>query len=83
MTYTTRTEEFGKATFTAPAADEDNLGYVWIETERGYASKERRQVCHGGDFKGSTIMATADGVQAVAQQWLRQRRDWQRKEGIV
>ena len=74
MTYKTRTQEFGAITFCAPAATDTYLGYVWIETERGYASRERRQICYGGGFAGSTVTATADGVKVAAQAWLRQRR---------
>lgn len=74
MTYTTRTAEFGAVSFTAPAATDNYSGYVWIETDRG----ERRQICYGGDFQGSTVTATADGIKAAAQAWLRQRRDWMR-----
>jgi hypothetical protein len=73
-TYQTRTQEFGAITFCAPAATDAYAGYVWIETERGYASRERRQICRGGAFLGDTVTATADGVKAVAQTWLRQRR---------
>ncbi len=80
--YTTRTEEFGKVTFNAPAARDDYDGYVWMEAERGFASRERRQICHGGDFRGSTITARAQDVKAEAQRWLRARREWMRKEGL-
>ena len=72
--YKTRTEEFGAIAFYAPAATDQYRGYVWAETERGYASRERRQICYGGGFTGSTVTATADGVKAAAQAWLRQRR---------
>ena len=81
-TYNTRTEEFGAITFTAPAASATYSGYVWIETERGYAAGDRRQICYGGDFKGGTITATEGSLQAEAQKWLRQRREWMRKEGM-
>lgn len=81
-TYTTRTAEFGKAIFTAPAATDSYAAYVWIEAEQGYAAKDRRQICHGGDFKGSTVMATAGSVKDAAQKWLRERRAWMRKEGL-
>lgn len=81
-TYTTRTVEFGEVTFTAPASDERYSGYVWVNTEKGYASKERRQICYGGDFMGSTVTATAGELKATAQKWLRQRREWLRKEGM-
>lgn len=81
-TYTTRTAEFGVVTFTAPAATEARDGYVWVETERGYAARERRQICYGGDFRGSTITADEGGLKMAAQKWLRQRREWMRKEGM-
>ncbi len=74
MTYQTRTHEFGAIRFCAPAATDQYSGYVWIETERGYASRERRQICHGGGFLGDTVTATAGEVKAAAQAWLRQRR---------
>jgi hypothetical protein len=73
-TYQTRTQEFGAITFSAHAATDTYSGYVWIETERGYASRERRQICYGGGFRGDTVTATAEGVKAAAQAWLRQRR---------
>lgn len=78
MTYKTRTQEFGAITFCAPAATDAYAGYVWIETERGYASRERRQICYGGAFTGSTVTATDGELRAAAQSWLRQRRDAQR-----
>ena len=74
MTYQTRTHEFGAIRFCAPAATDQYRGYVSIETERGFASRERRQICYGGGFTGSTVTATAGGVKAAAQAWLRQRR---------
>ena len=74
MTYLTHTHEFGAIRFCAPAATDTYAGYVWIETERGYASRERRQICHGGDFLGDTVTATAGEVKAAAQAWMRQRR---------
>lgn len=76
MTYTTRTQEFDEITFTARGA------YVWAQFEG-----QDRQICHGGDFKGSTVTVDRndDGAQlkAAAQAWLRQRRNWMRKEGLV
>jgi hypothetical protein len=81
-TYTTRTVEFGTVTFTAPAADEDYAGYVWIDTEFGHAANDRRQICYGGGFMGRTITSTTATLKADAQYWLRQRRDWMRKEGM-
>ena len=80
--YTTRTAEFGKITFTAPAATNDYAGYVWIEAERGYADKDRRQICYGGDFKGSTVQETDAGFKEACQKWLRDRRAWMRTEGM-
>lgn len=77
-TYTTRTAEFGRVTFTAPAASETYAGHVWIETER-----DRRQICNGGDFTGSTITATSGSVKAAAQRWMRERRTWRRAEGLA
>ena len=76
--YTTRTREFGEVTFSAPAATETTTGYVWIDTGRG----ERRQICYGGDFVGSAARATTLDLKATAQQWLRARRDYMRREGI-
>lgn len=73
-TYNTRTDEFGRVTFIAPAASESYAGCVFIETERGYASNERRQICYGGDFLGDTVTATLGGLKPEAQRWLRQRR---------
>jgi len=81
-TYTTRTAEFGKITFIAPAADERYAGYVWVETEDGYAASERRQICYGGEFMGSTVTSTTGSLKADAQRWLRDRRAWMRKEGM-
>ena len=81
--YTTKTAEFGRVIFSAPAADIANSGYVWIDTERGYAAQQRRQICYGGEFLGNTVTATTDNLKAEAQKWLRQRRNRQRREGIV
>lgn len=80
--YTTRTAEFGKITFSAPAADDRYAGYVWVDTERGWAARERRQICYGGDFHGSTVTATIADLKKEAQAWLRQRRAGQRSEGL-
>lgn len=80
MEYVTRTKELGRIIFSAPAAREDYAGYVWIETEHGYAATERRQICHGGDFRGETVSAILGGVKEAGQKWLKERRDWQRKE---
>lgn len=82
-TYTTRTKELGTCVFTAPAARDDYAGYVFVETDRGYASKERRQICYGGDFRGSTVTASAGALKYEAQRWLRQRRAWRRADGII
>jgi hypothetical protein len=82
MSYTTRTEEFGAITFTAPAATDTKDGYVWIETEKGYPSNERRQICYGGDFRGNTVTATEGAIKTEAQKWLRDRRKWMRAEGL-
>ena len=73
MTYTTRTAEFGEIQFSAPASTEKNDGYVWVSI-----NGESRQICHGGDFKGSAVTAKAHDLKSVAQKWLRQRRDWMR-----
>lgn len=78
MTYTTRTAEFSRIEFNAPAATDTYAGYVWMETERG----ARIQICHGGDFRGSTVTATEGGLKAAVQTWLRQRRNWMHKEGF-
>ena len=78
--YTTKTREFGKVTFVAPAADEKYAGYVWIECD---AFTDRKQICHGGDIAhGNTVQATTKGLKEAAQTWMRQRREWQRKEGM-
>lgn len=68
--YTTRTAEFGKITFTAPAANDHCDGYVWLET-----GNKRQQICCGGGFMGNTVTARAGDLKKVAQKWLRQRRD--------
>jgi len=81
--YITHTEELGRCVFTAPAATDTRNGYVWIETERGYASRERRQICYGGDFRGSTVTAREGEVKVAAQKWLRQRRAYLRSENLV
>jgi hypothetical protein len=80
MTYTTKTAEFGSITFSAPAATDTYRGRVWID---GPSFKERRQICYGGDFSGSTVQSSAQELKADAQQWLRDRRVWMRKEGIA
>ncbi len=79
-TYTTRTAELGKITFHAPAATDTQSGFVWVETEH---APDRRQICYGGDFTGNTMRATTQSLKADAQAWLRQRRAWMRKEGLV
>jgi hypothetical protein len=78
-TYQTRSEEFGRVWFHAPAATDTYSGYVWIETEAGCASRERRQICKGGFFRGQTITATSGELKSTAQSWLRQRRKAQRE----
>ena len=70
MSYTTRTKELGKITFTAPAAGSDYLGHVWVES---WGSGVTSQICHGGEFKGLTLTTTADGLKDVAQRWIRAR----------
>ena len=70
MIYTTRTRELGKITFSAPAAGSDYLGHVWVEVG---ASGVFSQICHGGEFKGSTLTTTADGLKDVARHWVRAR----------
>ena len=72
MSYTTRTAEFGRATFSAPLATATTLGYVYVEHDGG-----RNQICEGGKLIGKTVMATTAGVAAAAQKWLRQRRERQ------
>ena len=81
MAYITRTEEFGQIRFTAPNADEARDGYVWIETELGYASRGRCQICYGGGFRGNTVTTTTRDLKETAQKWLRARRRWLRKGG--
>ena len=82
MQYKTKTREFGEVTFYAPAATEDYCGYVWMDAERGYRSNERRQICAGGFFLGDPLTATQGALKKTAQAWLRQRRTWQRGEGM-
>lgn len=74
--YTTRSREFGEILFIAPAATDADAGYVWIETDHG----RRGQICEGGVFRGSAVTSTAPDLQATARRWLRQRRDWMRRE---
>jgi len=73
-TYTTRTNEFGQITFSAPAATTASDGYIWMEAAGG----RRLQICDGGDFFGTTLTATTSDLKKVAQRWMRQRRDWMR-----
>lgn len=80
-TYTTKTREFGEVTFSAPAATEDRASYVYVDTN-GQPGTLGRQICYGGDFSGSTVTATTGGLKAAAQAWMRQRRDWMRREGL-
>lgn len=80
--YTTRTAELGNVRFVAPAATDTKDGYVWMEADRGYAHGQRRQICYGGDFTGSTVTATDSTLKAAAQKWLRERREWMRAEGL-
>lgn len=79
MSYSTSTMEFGRITFTAPAADEKYAGYVWVEAQEWKAPE---QICYGGDFRGNTVKATTTELKSAAQKWLRQRREWMRKEGF-
>lgn len=80
-TYTTKTREFGEITFSAPAASDTDTGYVFVDTN-GQPGTLGKQICDGGDFRGSTIRATHETLKSAAQKWLRQRRDWMRKEGF-
>lgn len=81
-TYTTETEEFGTIHFTAPGADEAYPDYVLIETERGYASKEPRQICYGGQFRGVTVIASKTTLEEAGQRWLLERRAFLRNEEL-
>ena len=73
--YTTRTADLGRVTFTAPAATETRASYVWVQSEHGFASDQRRQICHGGDFTGPTVTACAGpDLIAAARRWMRHRR---------
>ena len=76
--YMTRTKELGGVTFVAPAATDAYAGYVWLETESG----DRRQICHGGDFRGDTVTATSGELIRAARAWMTQRRRWMTKEGL-
>lgn len=80
-TYITRTQEFGKITFSTHLATETRAGYVYMEAERG-AWVRATQICYGGDFHGNTITSTELELKADAQKWLRDRRAWKRALGV-
>lgn len=73
--YTTKTREFDRIEFSLIGS------YVYADI-----NGQRKQICYGGDFTGSTVQlsrfADQDTLKAAAQAWMRQRREWQRKEGM-
>ena len=70
-----KTRKEGEMSFFCPA----DGGYVFLEGE-GRPGTLGRQICKGGDFMGSTLLARGETLAAVARKWLRQRRACARKE---
>lgn len=56
----------------------DNGGYVRLESE-GKSGTLGRQICEGGGFMGSTIMADEKTLEAKARRWYRAYRAAQRE----
>ena len=71
--FTIKTRTNGNMVFFVP----DNGGYVRLESD-GKSGTLGRQICDGGRFHGSTIMATADTHEAKCRRWYRAFRAAQR-----
>ena len=66
---TINTRDAGKLEFWV----RDEGGYVRLESD-GKTGTLGRQICDGGGFMGSTIMADAETLAKVARRWNAQRR---------
>jgi hypothetical protein len=60
----------------------DEGGYVRLESD-GCPGTLGRQICDGGGFRGSTIMADAQSLEAKARRWYRAYRALQRQHDFV
>ena len=66
-TFTIKSKKHGNKTFFVP----DQGGYVRLERGRQHGNLGQ-QICYGGDFRGNTITADADTLEAVARKWWKQ-----------
>ena len=74
------------ARFTIKTRNNGNMDF-WVRDEGGYVRLESddkpgtlgRQICAGGGFMGSTIMADAETLEAKARRWYRAYRAAQRE----
>lgn len=66
-TFTIKSRTHGEKTFFVP----DNGGYVRLEDGRKHGTLGT-QICYGGAFRGNTVTADADTLEAVARKWWKQ-----------
>ena len=59
----------------------DDGGYVRLEGEHTHGALGR-QICDGGDFKGSTISSTPGSFAQDCRRWYRQRIRWMQSEQL-
>lgn len=72
--FTINTRTNGSMEFFVP----DNGGYVRLESP-SQSGTQGRQICEGGGFMGSTIMADEKTLEAKARRWYRTYRAAQRE----
>lgn len=66
-TFTINSRDHGTKTFFVP----DQGGYVRLESGRNHGTLGQ-QICYGGGYRGNTVTATADTLEAVARKWWKQ-----------
>ncbi len=79
-TYTIKSRKLGQELdFYMP----DGGGYIRLE-DGANTGTLGKQICHGGDFKGSTMTAySEDDFKAQCRRWYRQRLAWMEREGLI
>jgi len=75
--FTIKTRTNGDIDFFVPDAG----GYVRLESGVNHSGTLGRQICEGGGFMGSTIMADEKTLEAKARHWYRAYRAYQRVSG--
>lgn len=66
-TFTIKSREHGEKTFFVP----DQGGYVRLENGKDHGTLGK-QICANGSFRGNTLSADADSLEAVARKWWKQ-----------